>query len=213
MKASMATTTAQLLANRHNAAFSTGPRTTEGKAASARNATRHGLSSAFTVLAHEDQAEFDRLLQDLRAYYRPQNVIQGLLVDQMAKSQWLLARAQRLQTVAYNLLAGIEDQADPDARIVAAMRDANSDVLARLDRYAASAERSFHRAHRELTAARKKQIAEDFDRAFAKTNEEINRAINAPLPVRPLRVNHPLPAAQNEPNRRRLTDAELALRL
>ena len=53
-------TTAQLLANQQNAALSTGPRTPDGKAASSPNATKHGLSSAFRVLAHEDQEEFDR---------------------------------------------------------------------------------------------------------------------------------------------------------
>ncbi len=87
--------TAQILANRANAALSTGPRTPQGKAAASRNATKHGLSSAFRVLAHENQEEFDQLLEDLRAYHRPGDIHQRLLVDQLAKSQWLLARAQR----------------------------------------------------------------------------------------------------------------------
>jgi hypothetical protein len=202
MKLAMATT-AQILANRQNAALSTDPRTAEGKAASARNATRHGLSSAFTVLAHEDQAEFDSLLSDLRAHFKPQNVVQKLLIDQMAKAQWLLARAQRLQTVALNLLAGIEEDADPDTRIVKAMRDANADVLARLERYASSAERSFQKAYRELTAARQKQIENELARAVE--TRIIPRVMAAPAPVQPL--------VQNEPNRTRLSDAELALRL
>jgi hypothetical protein len=50
---------AQITANQHNASLSIGPKTPEGKAAAARNATRHGLSGAFTVLPHEDQEEFD----------------------------------------------------------------------------------------------------------------------------------------------------------
>ena len=36
----------------------------------------------------------------MRAYHRPHDIHQRLLVDHMAKSQWLLARAQRLQAVA-----------------------------------------------------------------------------------------------------------------
>jgi hypothetical protein len=55
-------TTAQILANQQNAQKSTGPRSPEGKAASAQNAAKHGLSSAFRVLQHEDQDEFDQTL-------------------------------------------------------------------------------------------------------------------------------------------------------
>jgi hypothetical protein len=175
-------TTAQMLANRANAALSTGPRTLDGKAASSRNATKHGLSSAFRVLAHEDQEEFDRLLEDLRAYHRPRDIHQRLLVDQLAKSQWLLARAQRLQAVAYDLLAGLEDENDPDVAIVKGMRASNPDVIGRLDRYAASAERSFYKAYRELT----------------KLNEAImEKAIEARLSE--YRAPQPRPI-QNEPN-------------
>ena len=143
-------TSARIIANQKNAQLSTGPRTADGKSASSRNAIKHGLSSAFRVLAHEDQEEFDRLIEDLRAYHRPRDIHQRLLVDQIAKSQWLLARAQRLQAVAYDLLAGVEDASDPDAAIVKAMRAANPDVIGRLERYAASAERSFYKAYREL---------------------------------------------------------------
>src|SRR5689334_13036141 len=136
-------TSAQLLANRNNAALSTGPRTPDGKAASSCNATKHGLSSAFRVLAHEDQQEFDRLVEEMRGYHRPRDIQQRFLVDQMAKSQWLLARAQRLQAVAYDLLGGVQDDSDPDTAIVNAMRAVNPDIIGRLERYAASAERSF----------------------------------------------------------------------
>jgi hypothetical protein len=87
----------------------------------------------------------------MRACHRPRDIQQRLLVDQMAKSQWLLARAQRLQTVAYDLLAGAQNDEDPDTAIVNAMRASNPDIIGRLERYAASAERSFYKAHRELT--------------------------------------------------------------
>ena len=41
---------AQIAANRANAQLSTGPRTEEGKAASSRNAYRHGLFAAIESL-------------------------------------------------------------------------------------------------------------------------------------------------------------------
>jgi hypothetical protein len=184
-------TAAQILANRANAALSTGPRTPHGKAASSRNATKHGLSSAFRVLAHEDQQEFDQLLEDLRACHRPRDIHQRLLVDQLAKSQWLLARAQRLQAVAYDLLAGVEDENDPDLAIVKAMRASHADIIGRLERYAASAERSFYKALRELAKQNEANLKQALERKW------IERIANAPLPTHPRLQNSPRPAQTN----------------
>ncbi len=61
----------QILANERNARASTGPSTPEGKTASRRNATRHGLSGIFSVLPHEDHEEFDQLASTLRAEFQP----------------------------------------------------------------------------------------------------------------------------------------------
>jgi hypothetical protein len=75
-------TTAQILANQQNAQKSTGPRSPEGKAASAQNAAKHGLSSAFRVLQHEDQGEFDQTLTTLRDEHNPATQHQVFLVEQ-----------------------------------------------------------------------------------------------------------------------------------
>jgi hypothetical protein len=187
-------TSSQILANRNNAALSTGPRTPDGKTASSRNAIKHGLSSAFKVLAHEDQEEFDQLVQDMRAYHRPRDIHQRLLVDQMAKSQWLLARAQRLQTVAYDLLAGAQDESDPDTAIVNAMRASNPDLIGRLERYVRSAERSFYQAYRELTRQNEANLVRMTEKQI------VERLVNAPMPDHPRCENRPQPV-QNEPNR------------
>ena len=197
-------TPAQIFANQKNAALSTGPRTADGKTASSKNAIKHGLSSAFKVLAHEDQEEFDRLVEDMRACYRPRDIHQRLLVNQMAKSQWLLARAQRLQTAAYDILAGAQNEVDPDTAIVNAMRAANPDIIGRLERYAATAERSFYKAYRELTRQNEASL-------IRKTEAHIVEMIaRAPMPDHPQCENLSRPV-QNEPNRP--TAAELALRL
>lgn len=62
-------TEAQILANRANAAHSTGPRTPEGKAASARNATRHGFYSSLESIPDDQLAEFQRLLSHYTDVY------------------------------------------------------------------------------------------------------------------------------------------------
>src|SRR5436305_14849275 len=94
-------TAAQIIANQHNATHSTGPKTPEGKAAAARNATKHGLSGAFTVLPHEDQAEFNTLLASLREELKPTSEHQRFLVEEMAQSRWRLARARRLENAMF----------------------------------------------------------------------------------------------------------------
>jgi hypothetical protein len=155
-------TPAQILANRANAALSTGPRTAQGKAAASRNATKHGLSSAFRVLAHQaqrplaaassesrDSVDLPRRASPFCANGKDQQEF-----DQLAKSQWLLARAQRLQGVAYDLLAGVEDENNPDLAIVKAMRASNRNVIGRLEGYAASAHRPRGAAHTEAATRR-----------------------------------------------------------
>ena len=72
-------------ANRRNAQNSTGPKTPEGKAASAQNATSHGLSSSFTVLPHEDHDAYAQLLEALHQEHIPATEHEKFLVAQMAE--------------------------------------------------------------------------------------------------------------------------------
>ena len=59
----------QLLANQQNALKSTGPKTNEGRAISARNSLKHGLLAKEVVITEvegaEDKAAFDSLVSDL----------------------------------------------------------------------------------------------------------------------------------------------------
>ncbi|MBL0158069.1 MAG: hypothetical protein IPP47_13345 [Bryobacterales bacterium] len=69
-------TAAQIAANQANARRSTKPRTAEGKTASARNATTHGLSfQDFVVLAGQEE-EFDQFMADLEAEIQPAGAIE-----------------------------------------------------------------------------------------------------------------------------------------
>ena len=61
----------QITANRLNAQHSTGPRTVEGKEVPSRNATRHGLASAATVLPDENAADLEALAERLTAERHP----------------------------------------------------------------------------------------------------------------------------------------------
>ncbi len=90
---------ASLAANRANAAHSTGPRTPEGKAVSARNAIRHGFAtSSFGVVRLEDLQEVGRLQADLVAAYQPVNSQELFALERMAVAQQTIRRASRLES-------------------------------------------------------------------------------------------------------------------
>jgi hypothetical protein len=95
-------TSAQIAANQSNTQHSTGPKTWEGKAISARNNFRHGFTGAFTVLPWEDQNEFDMLLGALRDEHKPSGITETILVDKMAQALWLTKRAVVLQHITFN---------------------------------------------------------------------------------------------------------------
>jgi hypothetical protein len=129
-------------ANLRNAAQSTGPNTTEGKAAVRLNALRYGLRARSLLLPGEDPAEFERLFAGLEADWRPQNQTERLLVEQMAVAQWKLARLETGESSLLEQTMTAEKQ------------------LALLDRFSvqrARLERSFSNGMRELQRLRAKQ--------------------------------------------------------
>ncbi|MGI9071534.1 MAG: hypothetical protein ACR2JB_09535 [Bryobacteraceae bacterium] len=133
------TTSAQLVANQANAKQSTGPKTPEGKAISARNNFKHGCSGAFTVLPWESQEEFELLLGSLRDEHKPSGVTEMILVDKMARALWLSKRAQMLQHVTFNHEVPVCD--DPKQ-------------LALYLRYQTTNERAFHKCLNDLLKLR-----------------------------------------------------------
>ena len=117
----------QLAANRANAQLSTGPKTQEGKARSAQNALKHGLSAERVVLATEDQEAYQTLLDNLKAEHNPKTQTQEQLVADLAWSFWKLERAVQKQTQTLNN--------DPD----------NIDDVMKWERYENNARRAIHR--------------------------------------------------------------------
>jgi len=115
----------QIAANRANARLSTGPRTADGKARSAPNNLRHGLASGRLIISGENPADFDELVEGLRAEYNPATPTEDHLILRMAQHFWLSQRAIRLQNDAF--LAGY-----------------TPDKLALLLRYQTSNDRGYH---------------------------------------------------------------------
>ena len=88
----------QIAANRRNAQSSTGPQTPEGKARSARNATRHGLLAREAVLPEEDIEAYRGLVAELEEHFRPADPLEKFLVRDIASAQWRLLRLTRIET-------------------------------------------------------------------------------------------------------------------
>ena len=193
---------AQITANQLNAEHSTGPKTEKGKAAVSANAHKHGLAAAFTVLVNEDQDEFDQLLNEFHAEFQPVGVHQEFLVNQMVKAQWQLARAQRLELVSLDVLSMADAPDDPDYAIANGIVLAGRDPITIFQRYAAQAERSYYKAHREFAAARK--IQSEANLVATLDAGLVRRIVNAPLPNSPSygsASGQPAkPPAQNKPN-------------
>ena len=93
----------QIEANRRNARKSTGPKTDEGKAASSRNAMRHGILSEVAIADHEDGSLYLALQEQLMAEHEPVTGTEFMLVEQLALLFWRmrrLARAEAFETIA-----------------------------------------------------------------------------------------------------------------
>ena len=77
---------------------STGPRTDAGKAISSMNSLKHGLTSRRVVLPGEDQADFDRLHNQLLSDHAPAGALETELVAEIAACLWRLQRARRYES-------------------------------------------------------------------------------------------------------------------
>ena len=136
----------QTAANRENAQHSTGPTSQEGLEASSWVAAwRHGLAvkdhERFSLLIDENREKFDELQQRLNDEHLPTSETEVLFVRHMTQSEWLRARALRLQN---DLLEDNGKNVDPAK-------------LAIFIRYQTTHERNFHRSLKELLTFRQQR--------------------------------------------------------
>ena len=82
----------QISANKVNAQKSTGPNTTTGKEASARNALKHGLSAKKYLTSSETPEEFAPLYAARRRLYPPNDPIIDRLVEKITLAHFRIDR-------------------------------------------------------------------------------------------------------------------------
>jgi len=138
-------TKAQIAANQRNAQKSTGPATTEAKARTRRNATRHGLCANVALQSDEDPEEFETLHADLRTEHQPEGPTEDILVYKMAESFWFSWRASILLAERLDF-----NDAEDDSKQVSLML-----------RYHTTADRSFLRHLNELRKLQKERRLEE----------------------------------------------------
>jgi len=97
-------TEAQIRANRLNSQKSTGPHTSEGKAAVSQNAVKHGLLARQTVISSESQADFDLYRQQMLAELAPASPMESMLAERIVSLSWRLKRAGRIQNQTIDAL-------------------------------------------------------------------------------------------------------------
>ena len=90
-------TTAQILANRNNAQKSTGPKSSEGKAISAKNAVKHGLFATETVIKGENREDFELFREKLLEEFNPAGAVETMLAERIVSLGWRLKRIVRIQ--------------------------------------------------------------------------------------------------------------------
>ncbi|MGA2501359.1 MAG: hypothetical protein ABSH20_26770, partial [Tepidisphaeraceae bacterium] len=84
-------------ANRLNAQKSTGPRTAAGKAKSALNALKHGLTSQSPLLPTENPADYNLFAEGYLEELNPQAVEQFNLAQQLILTSWKLNRIPQIE--------------------------------------------------------------------------------------------------------------------
>ena len=151
------TTLVKIESNRRNAQRSTGPRTRTGKAASSRNALRHGLLATQITLPDEDPDAFEEVRTQMTAEFAPHGPLEELLVERITASAWRLRRVVQVEAGVMAVRTR-----DAQAELAASRREDNplalgviwdatgADALSKLSRYETTLERALYRALHEL---------------------------------------------------------------
>jgi hypothetical protein len=88
----------QQQASRENGAHSNGPASSQGKANSAKNSLKHGLTARNPILLSiEDEEAYEQIRVEYENLFRPANIVERQLVDEMVSVQWRRQRAEALE--------------------------------------------------------------------------------------------------------------------
>ena len=185
-----------------------GPQTPEGKAASAMNALKHGLSGNTVAIPGENPAVYEQILFDLRTDHRPRTTSEDQCIEQMAMAYWKQVRAAKLETAIWDIeTADATAEKSPFHKMaVSFLKDSSaSKALDKTTRYQAEARRAYHQAAatlRKLQTYANEALQTDIKRAHFQENqiEAALLEINAHLRVLELKsLTKPAPETNFAP--------------
>jgi hypothetical protein len=157
-------TPAQIQANRLNAQRSTGPRTGAGRDASRFNAHKHGIDAKSLTIPGEDPAELEALALDYHRRFRPDGPMETFFVETLVKSDWDRRRYARIEAQYLRVqFAALEEPTDTPLGAIFHNDAKKGNVLQKLFRRQASAERSYFRALAELRRAQRERLQEEME--------------------------------------------------
>ncbi|MBM3740852.1 MAG: hypothetical protein FJW39_34330 [Acidobacteria bacterium] len=197
----MQRTQKQIEASRANGARSRGPVTDTGKAASSRNATKHGLTSRDIVLTTEDPADWESLRQSFFDHWQPDGEMESRLVEKLAACDWRLQRTVAMETALLNTemdfmqpeIDRVFSEIDGPSRQALAFKSlAESKALEQLQRHQTRLTSEFHRTWKLLTQLQQERAAQQQIAAAQNEPEPESAPEPNPLPT-------PLPHRQTTP--------------
>jgi hypothetical protein len=128
------TSQAQIDANRRNSLKSTGPKNTS---LTSSNAMKHGLTAnRFVVLPGENLNEYEILLKRMYEDYKPQTVLEEILIEQLVSDYWRLLRIKRSETAEIGetlAYAPLNYSREEDGRRSRAVRGEYGDFVSQVD--------------------------------------------------------------------------------
>jgi|SRR5215813_3831133 len=136
-KPTKTTSPRKIEANRRNAQHSTGPKTDEGKARSSQNSIKHGIfvMKFLNGAKPETVVEIEELAAGLREHYKPQGIVEEILVQKIV-----------VETARYGRVLALE-QPEPGATRAYLLH-----CLDKIMRYTTSTSRALSQAIKELEA-------------------------------------------------------------
>ena len=147
------------------------------------------------VISSESITDYESMLAAYQSEFQPDGPHECFLVSQMAESRWRCLRFTRLENVLFEQALATEGSPDPDSAILANLASNGAGVLNLLARHRAAAEKSYYKAHKELTSSRERKTnvaATEVRREKAEAERDLMDYLMAPPPI-----------LRNEPNRAR----------
>ncbi len=173
---------------RINGAKSNGPITAEGKAISAQNSLKHGLTSSRVVLPHESQEAYDKLEASLINRFKPADDLESELVQEMAAARWRLRRIEAMEAALFKkAIKQHEEAGTPDAIDIAYAEVAESKSYRMLVRHASQLRRAFEKAWKELQLIQTDRKIDEEDElqnepSMAFIKRQLDAVMTGPIP-------------------------------